>query len=159
MKYPTRLADTIHLLAAIQILREISGPGAPELKLALKSGELARRMGTNPAHLRKLMRLAAAGGLLVSEKGKVNPRLARPAREISLLDIFHAVEGENSVFTLHQRPELTCPVGRAIDCALGEACAEIENAAASALAKISLQRIIDDSYAREWQPGRTGPEP
>ena len=42
MKYPTKLADTIHLLAAIQILREISGHAGHELRESLKSSELAR---------------------------------------------------------------------------------------------------------------------
>ena len=152
MKYPTKLADAIHLLAAIQILREIWGPAAPELKQALKSGELAQSMDTNAAHIRKLMRLAAAGGLLLSEKGRVNPRLARPAREISLLDICRAVEGGKSVLNLYQRPEPSCVVGSAIERALSGAYAEIEKAAEAALAKISLQRIIDDYYARTRQP-------
>ena len=153
MKYPTRLADTIHLLAAIQIWREISGHDGHELRESLKSSELARSLGTNPAHIRKLMRLAAAGGLLVSEKGRANPRLARPACEISLMDICQAVEGEKSVLNLHQRPEPSCVVSCAIDRALGDACAEIEKAAGAALAKISLQRIIDDYYVRTGQPG------
>ena len=151
MKYPTKLADAIHLLAAIQILREIWGPAAPELRQVLKSCELAQSMDTNPAHIRKLMRLAATGGLLISEKGRVNPRLARPAQEISLLDICRAVEGDKSVLNLHQRPEPTCVVGSAIEHALSDAYAEIEIAAEAALAKISLQRIIDDYYARTRQ--------
>ena len=152
MKYPTKLADAIHLLAAIQILREISGPAAPELRQALKSCELARSLDTNPAHIRKLMRLAVAGGLLVSEKGRANPRLARPASEISLLDICRAVEVGKSVLNLHQRPEPSCVVGSAIERALSGVYAEIEKTAEAALAKISLQRIIDAYYARTRQP-------
>lgn len=148
MNYSTRLADTIHLLAAIQIVRESAERTGRDLRHLLSSAGLADSMRANPAYLRKLMGIAARGGLLASEKGKANPRLTRSACEISLLDIYRAVEGKRPLLKLAPRANPPCDAGKAIQFAIDDAYDEVQRAAEAALSRRTLQDIISDYYAR-----------
>ena len=148
MKNSTKLSDTIHLLAAVQIIREIAERRGLPLKGLLSSAALAESIHTNPGYVRQLMMLARKAHLLLSERGKSNPSLARPAKDISLLDIYRTVAGEKSLLTLdaHINPE--CRVGVAIQHSLSDAYRKIQSSAESEMAKISLQDIINGYYAR-----------
>ena len=147
-KYPTRLSDTAHLLAVIQIVREVAERAGGDLRPLLSSAAIARSLHTNPAYVRKLMGLASRAGLLRTEKGKANAMLARPAAEISLLDIYRAVEGNNRLLKLDTHINPACNLGKAIQYALGDAYSEVQAAAEEAMAAISLQDIISGYYRR-----------
>lgn len=148
MKYSTRLSDTAHLLAVIQIAREVGERTGRDPRRFLSSAAIARSLHTNPAYVRKLMGLASRGGLLVTEQGKVNPVLARPASEISLLDIYRAVEGEKGLLKLDTHINPACNMGKAIQLALGDAYAKVQREAEATMAAISLREIIEGYYAR-----------
>lgn len=68
-------------------------------------GEIAHNTAASEAHLSKAMQRLVKAGLARSERG---PRggfaLARPADQITLLDVYEAVEGP--------RQEAECPLGR-----------------------------------------------
>lgn len=148
MKHSTKLSDTIHLLATVQIIREVSERlGNPPNSL-LSSAAIAESIHTNPGYVRQLMMIARKADLLVTERGKSNPSLARPAKEISLLDIYRAAEGEKPLLTLdtHTNPE--CRVGVAIQHSLGDAYGKIQESAEREMARITLRDIIDGYYAR-----------
>lgn len=148
MKYPTRLSDTIHLLAAIQIVREVTSRNGQNPCKLLTSAALAESLHTNPAYVRKLMGCAVRGGLLVTTRGKARPELAKSASDISLLDMYRAVEGDNSLLKLDAHTNPVCNVGKAIQFSLGDAYAEVQRAAEEAMGSISLQDIIDGYYSR-----------
>lgn len=148
MKYPTRLSDTVHLLAAIQIVREVAARSGRDLGRLLTSAALAESLHTNPAYVRRLMGIAGRGGLLATERGKANPALARPATEISLLDVYRVVEGDARLLKLDTHINPDCRVGKAIQFSLGDAYGNVQRAAEDEMARISLQRIIDGYYVR-----------
>ena len=89
--------------------------------LALKdrpvsSSDLAHSIGTNPAFVRQILMQLKAQGLVKARLGKSGGSyLGRSAAELSLLDIYDAVEGGSPVFA---RPKSTasdsCVVGRHI---------------------------------------------
>ena len=148
MKHSTKLSDTIHLLAAVQIIREVSERRGTPLNGLLSSAAIAESIRTNPGYVRQLMMIARKADLLVSERGKPNPSLARSADEISLLDIYRAVEGEKPLLVLdtHINPE--CRVGVAIQHSLGEAYGRIQESAENEMARITLRDIINGYYSR-----------
>lgn len=148
MKYPTRLSDTIHLLAAIQIVREVAGRKGENPGRLLTSAALAESLHTNPAYVRKLMGYAVRGGLLVTTRGKARPELAKPASDISLLDMYRVVEGDIKLLKLDAHTNPVCKVGKAIQFSLGDAYSEVQRKAEECMAMISLQDIIDGYYAR-----------
>ena len=61
----------------------------------LTAGEISRMISGSEAHLAKVMRRLVRAGLVASVRGPGGGfRMARPAGEISLLEIFEAVEGK-----------------------------------------------------------------
>lgn len=67
--------------------------GDPESYMT--AGELSRKISGSEAHLAKVMRRLVRAGLVTSTRGPGGGfRIAKPARDISLLDIYEAVEGK-----------------------------------------------------------------
>jgi Rrf2 family protein len=109
MPTSTRFAVAIHTLAAIAVT-----DGKP-----LRSEALAFSASTNPTVIRALLSRLADAGLTTSQLGAGGGALlAKPAKGISLLDVYLAVE-EPELFAMHRSaPNATCPVGRNITAAI-----------------------------------------
>ena len=76
------------------------------------AGEISRTISGSEAHLAKVMRRLVRAGLVRSTRGPGGGfKIAKPADEISLLDIYEAVEGKF----------------RMTDCMLDEPCCEENN--------------------------------
>lgn len=72
---------------------------------------IAQSVHTNPVVIRRLMSALEKSGLVLTTAGRAGGfSLARPAVEVSLADIYCAVE-DNQVFRLHKLdPDTECPV-------------------------------------------------
>ena len=101
MKYSTKLSDTVHVMVLIAINQEKS----------LSSASIAESVHTNPGFVRQLMLKLKKAELMTSVAGHARPSLSKPADQITLLDIYKAVEGEKPLLHLdtHTNPE--CGVG------------------------------------------------
>ncbi len=78
----------------------------------VSSGELSKSVQTNPVVVRRILGDLNQAGLIHAERGKTGGfSLARAAREISLLDVYRAVMGDEELVQLHDNPEnRICPV-------------------------------------------------
>ena len=88
MKGVLRISDAasmaMHTLALMSV--------APESLYSTKS--VADKLAVSGAHLSKVLQRLARAGLVESERGpKGGFRLGRPAEDISLLDVYEAIEG------------------------------------------------------------------
>ena len=133
VRYSTRLANAIHIMVYISIF-----PDQP-----MTSTDIAQSVKTNPSYIRTIMAHLKAGGLIESTKGKACPVLARDPEEISLLDIYKAIEGDKPLLHLdtHVNPE--CNVGVYVQQAISDCYRQVQEAAESEMRQISLQGIID----------------
>lgn len=133
MKYSTRLSDAAHVLALVAM-------SADE---PLTSDAIATSIRTNPAFVRQLMSVMRKAGLVTSVRGHPRPSLARSASEISLFDIYRAVEGDKPLLhqDTHTNPE--CGVGVNIQYVLRECYDTVQEQAEEAMRAISLQDILD----------------
>ena len=133
MKYSTRLSDAAHVLALVAM-------SADE---PLTSDAIATSIRTNPAFVRQLMSAMRKAGLVTSVRGHPRPSLARPASNISLFDIYRAVEGDKPLLhqDTHTNPE--CGVGVNIQYVLRECYDTVQEQAEEAMRAISLQDILD----------------
>ena len=138
MKYSTRLSDAAHVLALVAM-------SADE---PLTSDAIATSIRTNPAFVRQLMSVMRKAGLVTSVRGHPRPSLARPASDISLFDIYRAVEGDKPLLhqDTHTNPE--CGVGVNIQYVLRECYDTVQEQAEEAMRAISLQDILDRYHVR-----------
>ncbi len=99
------------------------------------SSELATSVGTNPAFLRTLLGRLKKAGLVELKLGKGGgASLAVPAKNITLLEVYNAVNDEPAM-TLHRcEPDAECLVGRNIVPVLEVLMRDIETAVESELA-------------------------
>lgn len=109
----------------------------------LKSEDVARSVNTNAVVIRRLLAALAQAKLVSSQKGPCGGgRLARNPQEITLLEVYRAVE-DRSVFALHrQRPNRACPVGKNIETVLEEIQEQMDSAIEGVLANITLEQIV-----------------
>ena len=138
MKYSTKLSDTIHLLAFLYLAEGDR----------ITSTKIAESVKTNPAYIRQLMSALKKGGLISSDRGQANAALTRTADQITMLDIYRAVEGEKPLLHLdiHTNPE--CGVGVNIQLAIGDFYRKVQDAAEQKMRKITLKDIIERYYEK-----------
>lgn len=138
MKYSTKLSDAVHIMAFIEINQDFD----------LSSTAIATSIQTNPAFVRQIMMKLRKAGLMSSVTGHAKPSLAKPAEQITLLEIYKAVEGDKPLLHLdtHTNPE--CGVGVNIQLALLDYYQEIQKMAEERMNQISLQDIIK-SYSQK----------
>ena len=138
MKYSTKLSDTIHLLVFLYL-----ADGG-----RMTSARIAESVKTNPAYIRQLMSALKKGGLIASDRGQANPTLIREADQITMLDIYRAVEGEKPLLHLdiHTNPE--CGVGVNIQLSIGDFYREVQDAAEKKMQEITLKDIIERYYEK-----------
>ena len=133
MKYPTKLSDAVHVLAFLAL-----HPGA-----ALTSERIAESIKTNPAYIRQLMSALRKAGLLISVKGHPRPALVKEPEDISLLDVYRAIEGDKPILHQDTHTNPDCGVGVNIQLALRDYYDEIQKAAEDRMRTVSLQNVID----------------
>ena len=71
-----------------------------EEKEHLTSAQIAKSVKTNPAYIRQLMAVLKNASLISNTQGQANACLTKPADEITMLDIYRAVEGEKPLLHL-----------------------------------------------------------
>lgn len=105
----SRFAVAVHILTLIA-----SGEGAP-----VASEYIAASVNTNPSLIRRLLSQLTRAGLTASQMGSGGgAQLARPADQITLRDVYRAVD-DGELFGLHrEQPNPACPVGRNIQALL-----------------------------------------
>lgn len=132
--YSSKLSVSIHILSVIALMQE--GP--------ITSEYIASSINTNPALVRRLMsRLKKAKLIKTSTKLGVTG-LAKPAEEITILDIFLAVEDHAELFGIHSNTNHNCPVGAKIESTLKNLYSNIQAATEEKLSAICLADITKD---------------
>ena len=130
----TRFSDAIHIMAYIDIYQ----------KTKLSSENIAKSVMTSPVVVRRIMSALQKADLIQTTHGSPNPTLAREASDISLLDIYLAVEKDKPLFTVDPKTNPQCIVGSQIQQVLTQNYHEVQAAALGSLARITLQDIIDE---------------
>jgi Rrf2 family protein len=109
----------------------------------LKSEQVAESVNTNAVVIRRMLCELAESKLVVSQSGAMGgSKLAREPEQITLLDIYQAVE-MRGVFSLHRHPpNRHCPVGVNIGPVLNEVLDEVDSAVERVLANITIRDVV-----------------
>lgn len=138
MQISSRFTLAVHIFACINTFGN-------EYKVT--SDFLAKSTNVNPVIIRKILGQLKGAGLIEVARGTGGTTIARPLNEITLLDIYHAVEcvENGSLFHFHENPNTDCPVGRNIHHILDDKLLRIQTAMEKELASITLEHIIQDT--------------
>lgn len=141
MTISSRFAVSVHILTLLE-----TGRGEP-----LTSDYIAGSVNTNPAVVRRILTRLARAGITTSRLGAGGGSLlARPAAEITLRDVYRAVECEERLFALHhEKPNPACPVGRHIQAVLDRATGAAQQALEEALADRTVADVMAEVKAED----------
>ncbi len=134
----THFALATHVLSVLAIRDE-----AP-----VTSSDLAFSVHTNPAFLRTLLGRLKKAGLIEVTLGKGGgARLARPAKKITLLDVYRAVDPDPDRALHRCDPNVECVVGRNIKAVLGDVMDDVESAVERRLARRNVADVAQEILA------------
>lgn len=131
MTTSTRFAVAVHILTGLAVHQNVP----------LTSEIISRSASTNPSVIRRIMSTLNEAGFSYSKLGKGGGALlAKPANQITLLEVFRAVETA-SFFALHKTtPDAGCAIGKYIQPILQE---KIDIATAALELELSKVTIAD----------------
>lgn len=111
----------------------------------ISSDSLSGTVYTNPVVVRRIVAALRQAGFVLSQSGVAGGvRLAKSARQITLLDVYRAV-GRAELFRMHN-PNRACPIGRGIPGALGEFLPRAERAFEQSLAEVSVEDVARKTW-------------
>lgn len=125
----SRFAISIHILT---LLDQAGGT-------LLSSEYMAGSININPVLVRKELGNLRKHGFVESREGKNGgSKLGKPAAEIKMADVYHAVNPGTLLGTLKNEPNPQCPVGKQINSHLSALYQSAEKALIKQLAKQTL---------------------
>lgn len=134
MQFSSRLPIATHILLVIQLY------GCDQ---KVTSDFLASSVGVNPVVIRKTLGQLKRANLVEVNQGIGGTTLKKSLDQISLLDIFHAVEEDEDLFHLHENPNPNCTVGKNIHAVLGSKIRDVKSKFEKDLDSIKLDSLIE----------------
>jgi Rrf2 family protein len=139
MAASSRFAVAVHVLTLLA-----QAGGEP-----VTSEYIAGSVNTNPSLVRRLLSSLARAGLTTSQLGTGGGALlARPADQVTLLDVYRAVD-EGELFGMHrEQPNPACPVGRNIQAELQGRIDSAAQALERELARTTIAQMLEGVTSR-----------
>jgi len=131
----TQFSIAIHVMAAL----------ACGCDKDITSSALAGSVNTSPSFVRRVLAKLSKAGLVETATGKAGKTwLARDPKQVSLLDIYQAVEAPKA-FAIHDYAEqkgcmVSCHIKEALERALGKT----QRAMETSLGQTSLAQVVND---------------
>ena len=138
MQISSRFTIAVHVLLCVEMFKDTH---------KVTSDFLASSVNVNPVVIRRLLQQLKAAGIICVMRGTGGADTARPASEITLLDVYRAVESVDGgeLFRFHENPNPLCPVGRNIHAVLDVKLDEIQQAMEKEMQLITIQDVLSDT--------------
>jgi len=109
----------------------------------ISSATMAESVNADPTFVRKSLSKLSKAGLVVTKRGKSGASvLARPSRQITLLDIYRA-SAAPPAFAIHSYPiDKRCPVSCHLKECMSGLLSQTQNSFERSLAKVTLARLV-----------------
>ncbi len=136
MQISSRFTIAVHILACIKYF---------EGHVFITSDFLAGSIQVNPVIIRRVIIQLKAAGMVKVGRGRGGIKLARNVEDITLYDVYSAVEvvSNKGLFHFHEHPNHECPVGKMIHAALDDSLHEIQRAFEDKMKNITMKDITD----------------
>lgn len=137
MNLSTRFAVSVHILSVLYYSKDY----------ACDSEFIAGSVNTNPVVIRRLVTALKKAGLVEVTPGVKGIKLKKQPSEISLYEIYNAVENPNSMlFGLHDNTNPACPVGRNINAVLRSEMEIMQNKLMDSMRELSMADVMNGIY-------------
>ncbi len=108
------------------------------------SNVLADTTGVNPVNIRKILAKLKTAGLVEIKPGVGGAYLVKDMHEVSMADIYDAVEEKEELFPMHDHPNINCPVGATIHTVMKQREAVLSKTLHDALKRMKLSELYQD---------------
>ena len=137
MQITSRFTIAVHALAFIDLFQD---------QQRVTSNVLAASIQANPVIIRTVLSKLTEAGIIDARQGSGGSRLARPMEDISLYDIYKAVDTvyETGLFHFHENPHPECVVGGNIHKALDDKIQSVQDAMENELRSITMADVVTD---------------
>ena len=137
MQISSRFTIAIHMLACMEAFKG-------EYKVT--SEFLASSINVNPVIIRRILCQLRVAGTVEVRRGTGGAAPAKPLQEITLLDVYRAVDcvEEKALFHFHENPNMSCPVGRNIHNILDDKLLRAQEAMEWELQAVTLADLMAD---------------
>ena len=142
MQISSRFTIATHMLIIIALRGKES---------KVTSDFLAASVGVNPVIIRKTLSQLKKAELISVARGTGGAEIIKDLEDISLLDVYQAVEclgKKGQLFSFHDNPNPACPVGANIHGVLDEKLDKIQEAMEEELSQTSLAQVVADAESR-----------
>lgn len=138
MQISSRFTIAVHIIICIEAFKDTH---------KVTSEFIASSVNVNPVVIRRLLQQLKKAGIVEVKRGSGGADIARPLDEITLLDVYNAVESvDNGVlFHFHENPNQLCPVGRNIHAIMDSRLQEIQTAMETKMRAMTLSEIMEDA--------------
>lgn len=130
----SRFSVAIHILSLIATTSD---------KNQLTSDFIAGSVNTNPVVVRRMIGVLKKAGLLTSQPGIAGYELLVEPKDLTLLAVYHAIDGPEQLFAIHDEPNPACAVGRKIQRTLEGVYTSVWYAMEEQLQAQTLQDVLD----------------
>ncbi|MBN9391794.1 MAG: Rrf2 family transcriptional regulator [Chloroflexi bacterium] len=142
------MSGNSHFTVALHILTLLAKTGQDDT--VITSDGIADSVRTNPVFVRRLLGLLKKGRLVSVQRGSAaNWRLSRLPENISLLDVYEAVQAEPLFEMHHSTPNPSCPIGCGIQPALQTFYAQAEAALKQELARSNIGEVLAETLTHK----------
>ena len=138
MQISSRFTVASHMLICIEMFKN-------ERKVT--SDFLASSVNVNPVVIRRILQQLKGAGIVTVTRGSGGADTAKPLDEITLLDLYNAVEcvDDGALFHFHEDPNQLCPVGRNIHAVLDGRLEDIQRAMEEQMKSVTIRDIVEDT--------------
>ncbi len=137
MQISSRFTIALHILTALEAFKG---------RFPLTSNFLADSVQVNPVIIRNILLKLKSAGMIQISRGRNNMCLQKSPDEISLLDVYKAIEPleHDALFAFHKNPNPKCPVGHNIHNLLDNRLLSVQTAMEEKLSAMKLSDILND---------------
>ena len=136
MQFSSRFTVAVHIMLCIVQY---------EKRVKTTSTFLAGSVNVNPVVIRNTLGQLKSAGLVNVEAGVGGSSIARDPKDITLLDIFKAVENaDEDLFHFHENPNPDCEVGQTVHIIMDDKLDAIKRAMENSMKSVTLQSLIDE---------------
>ena len=139
MQITSKFTAAVHILTCIDIFGG---------QMRVTSDFLSGSTGVNAVIVRNVLGQLRTAGIVETRQGSGGAHLAKALDEITLYDIYKAVDcidDDEGLFHFHENPNVECPVGRNIHKAMDGRLAAAQAALENELKSTTLAQVVADT--------------